>query len=199
MNGLNILYIDDSPEPSLGRYLDKQYCHAKYEIHYSEIKFEIGKSYEDLLCDSNVRAANIILIDSRLFENHLATEGKFTGEEFKFVLKRFFPYIEVIVITQNKIEQGFEMIAKYDSDCGLSSKEYYDTVLPPEINRAISNLEQYWLLADKMKANDVWEKLFKERVLSTLNGTSEYESLTKADIDALVSAFKELQEKVDVQ
>jgi len=197
MNTLNILYIDDTPEASLGRYLARQYRNEQHNIHYSEITFEHGKNYDDLLGDSKVRAANIILIDSRLFENHSAAEGKFTGEEFKFVLKKFFPYIEVIVITQNRIEEDFDMIPKYDSEHYSSSKEYYDKFLSPALNNAIRSLEQYWLLANKMHSNDAWEKLLKERVLGTLNGMSEYESLTKADIDVLVSAFKELQEKVD--
>jgi len=102
METLKLLYIDDHPETSLSKYLDK-YKSPSCEIEYSDIEFKPDEGYESLINNSDVKSANIIFIDSKLFENRNAIAGKFTGEEFKIILKKYFPFIEVIVITQNEI------------------------------------------------------------------------------------------------
>ena len=109
MEILKILYIDDNPEPSLSKYLDK-YKNSSCDIEYSDIKFNPDEGYESLINNAEVKSANIIFIDSKLFENRTAIAGKFTGEEFKIILKKYFPFIEVIVITQNDITPDYETI-----------------------------------------------------------------------------------------
>lgn len=198
MRTINCLYIDDNPEFALGRYLDVCYKNNEVEIFYQEITFTPNQdNYDSLLQDSRVKLANIILIDSKLFENKTAFSGKFSGEEFKLVLKKIYPYIEVIIVTQNDIEEGIDMIPKYsDTGCGTST-EYYDTKLAPILDNSINNIKQYWLLAEKLKENDIWESIIKERILGALHGTETYESLTKNDIDKLIDAFKQIQEGID--
>ncbi len=193
MDKYSLVYIDDKPEAALTKYLDKEFHSDDYEIKCSEIIFKPEEGYESLLSDSKVRAANIILIDSRLFENRTATGGKFTGEEFKLVLKKFFPFIEVIVITQNGTDTEINKIAKYDKGCDQTASEYYSELLPRFIDNAVANIHQYWLLADLVNNNDSWEDVLKDKVLATLNGTNTYDELTKTDIDILISAFKEIQ------
>lgn len=131
-----------------------------------------------------------------MFENRTATKEKFTGEEFQLVLKKFFPFIEVVVITQNGIDGEIRKIAKYDKTLGNSAVEYYSLKLPDIINTAVANIRQYWLLADLIKNNDSWEDVLKDKIMATLKGTNTYDMLTKADIDKLVSAFKEIQESL---
>ena len=101
MEKYSLVYIDDNPETALTRYLDEEFRSDNYEIICSEIIFKPEDGYESLLSDQRVSSANIILIDSWLFENRTAANFKFTGEEFKLILKKLFPFIEVIVITQN--------------------------------------------------------------------------------------------------
>lgn len=198
MNTIYILYIDDGPEPSLARYLDKKYKNNKYKIEYSDIIFNPEKEgYDSLLANPKVKSANIVLVDSRLFENQTATKGKFTGEEFKLVLKKFYPYIEVLVITQNPIEGDISMISKYNHSCGKSADEYYNSLLPTHIEQAIANIEQYWLLSEKMNRNDSWDDMIKSKVMATLNGSDQYDELTKSDIDSLIQAFKDIQGALD--
>lgn len=197
MDKYSLVYIDDNPETALTKYLDEEFHGDKYEIVCSEIIFKPEEGYESLLSDSKVRSANIILIDSRLFENRTVTSAKFTGEEFKLVLKKFFPFIEVIVITQNETDSEIMKIAKYDKSLGESASEYYATKLPEIINAAVANIHQYWLLAKLVKENDSWEDVLKDKIMATLKGTNTYDNLTKVDIDNLVSAFKEMQESVD--
>lgn len=190
----SLVYIDDNPDTALSKYLDEEFHSNAYELNFSEIIFNPNEGYESLLSNSKVRSANIILIDSRLFENQTVRGAKFTGEEFKLVLKNFFPFIEVIVITQNGTDTEINKIAKYDGTSGKSASDYYSSKLPNIINSAIANIQQYWLLAELVKNNDSWEAVIKEKVIDTLNGINKYNELTTDDIDKLILAFKEMQE-----
>ena len=197
MDTIKMLYIDDSPEAALAEYLDRTYINEEFNTEYSDIIFDPETGYDALLNDPKVQSANIVFIDSRLFENTTALGNKFSGEEVKFVLRKIFPYIEVIVISQNEVDPGLEKLAKYNPVSGKTPSEYYDELVPPLIEQAIKNIKQYRLLARKMEQNNSWETLLKEKVIANLNGTSAYDELTKADIDILVSAFKEIQEQID--
>lgn len=197
MEKYSLVYIDDKPEAALTKFLDKEFRSTHYEIECSEVIFRPEEGYESLLSDPKVRAANIVLIDSWLFENRTATGGKFTGEEFKLVLKKFFPFIEVIVITQNGTESEIAKVAKYDKSCGKTASEYYSAVLPPYLDAAVENIHQYWLLAELIDKNDSWEEVIKDKVIATLKGKNTYDELTKTDIDTLIQAFKDIQESLD--
>ena len=198
MEQIKILYIDDKPDTDLDKYLDKYYKNENYSIEYDLIQFNPNDGYESLLQDTRVQTANVILIDSWLFQNKTAVSGKFTGEEFKMVLQKFYPYIEVIIITQNEKDSDIDMIEKYDlSNKSKTAQEYYADEIPQYINKAIDHIHQLRIIALKISQNDSWEKLLKEKVLDTLNGTNKYDSLTKYDIDELVSAFKLIQEEIN--
>ena len=190
-----LLYIDDRPETSLSKYLDEEYAHEKYTTQYADIWFKPQDGYESLLTNPKVKSADVIFVDSRLFENRTAIQGKFTGEEFKFVLKKISPYKEVIVITQNGTDGEIDMIAKYDTNSEITSTEYYSVHLKDKIDAAIANIEQYWLLYEKMNENNNWDAVLKDKVIATLTGNDAYDELTKSDIDTLVLAFKEIREK----
>ena len=79
MDRYSLVYIDDNPETALTRYLDEEFKSDDYEIVFSEIIFKPEDGYESLLSDQRVSSANIILIDSWLFENRTAANVKFTG------------------------------------------------------------------------------------------------------------------------
>ena len=194
---INLVYIDDGPEPSLARYLDSEYHNSDVEINYSDIIFEPGDGYERLLYDSKVQSANIIIVDSWLFENKTASAGKITGEEFKLVLKKFYPFIEVIVITQNGTDANVQKIEKYNPTSGKTSTEHYEEKLSPFIDEAIQNIIQYQFLSQKLSENESWETVLKEKVLDTLSGAQRYDELSKTDINNLIAAFKEIQESLD--
>lgn len=197
MEKINIVYVDDCIDIALSRYLD-HYKQDDFEIEYSEVQFNPQDTYEQLIINTAVTTANIIFIDSRLFENRNAINGKFTGEEFKLVLKKYYPFIEVIVITQNDVDDDLGIIKKYDSqDKSNSADAYYSACLPQHIKAAISNIKTYRKLSKKLVSNDNWENILKEKIINSLKGINTYDELTKADIDQLVSTFKEIQEKLD--
>lgn len=194
MEVYSLVYVDDNPEIALSRYLDKAFRGDSYEIKFSEIIFKPEDGYISLLTNPVIQSANIIIIDSWLFENRTARSAKFTGEEFKLILRKLFPFIEVIVITQNGVEPLEALkVAKYDKSFGGSASRYYEMELTKVINSAVENIRQYRFMADLVKKNDSWEAILKEKVLSTLDGTSAYDELTKSDIDNLIVAFKEFK------
>lgn len=195
MDTIKMIYIDDSPDISLSKYLDK-FRSGLCQFDYSDIEFNSEEGYESLINNTEVRTANIIFIDSKLFENR-NTNGKFTGEEFKIILKKHLPFIEVIVITQNEVEEEYETIAKYDSRSDKTAQEYYDSIPPELIDHAVKNIFEYRKIASRMKENTIWEDVMIEKIENSLEGKDVYDELTKTDIDHIIGIFQELQEKVD--
>lgn len=195
MDTIKMIYIDDSPDISLSKYLDK-FRSGLCQFDYSDIEFNSEEGYESLINNTEVRTANIIFIDSKLFENR-NTNGKFTGEEFKIILKKHLPFIEVIVITQNEVEEEYETIAKFDSRSDKTAQEYYDSILPELIDHAVKNIFEYRKIASRMKENTIWEDVMIEKIENSLEGKDVYDELTKTDIDHIIGIFQELQEKVD--
>lgn len=197
MEVFNLLYIDDNPEQALGRYLDG-YTNLAYQIQYSEITFIPDEGYDSLIKNPKVQTANIIFIDERLFENRSYIDSKFSGEEFKIILRKIYPFIEVIVITQNEPDSMVGTISKYDANCGVTPSEYYARKLPSYINEAIKNILIYRRLAEKLENKGEWEVALVEKIVNSLQGIGTYDELSKHDIDQLILAFKEIQEKIDV-
>lgn len=196
MTALKILYIDDNPEPALAKYLDK-YHSTVCNLDYSDIKFKPDEGYESLINNSEVKSSNIIFIDSKLFEQRNASMGKFTGEEFKIILKKYFPFIEVIVITQNEVNDGYKTISKYDPNSGKSPEEYYGDTLPILIEQSIKNIFEVRKIASVMEKNVNWEKVMIEKIVNSVNGQGTFDELSKNDIDEVISMFRELQVKLD--
>lgn len=195
MPTLKMLYIDDNPEPALSKYLDK-YQSTACEFDYSDITFNPDDGYESLIYNTEVTNSNIIFIDSALFDRN-TTKGKFTGEEFKILLKKKFPFIEVIVITQNEVNDEYETISKYDSKSGKSPEEYYGEKLPMLLEQSIRNIFEVRKIVSEMEKNPSWEKVMIEKIINSVNGQGTFDELTKNDIDNVIGMFRELQEKID--
>lgn len=189
MSEIKILYVDDVIDISLSRYLVN-----KYKNNYSEYRFDCSKSYEELLKSKEVQESNIIIIDSRLFEDRDA-KNKYTGEQFKIILKKLFPFIEVIVITQNQVTEK-NTLKKYNSSKINSADEYYESVLAPKIAALSIDINEFRSIAEKLSPVK-YDKVLVENIKQSLEGINEYDQLKSSDIDSLIKAFKELQEKID--
>lgn len=194
MATLKMLYIDDRPEPALSKYLDKYHSTA-CELDYSDITFNPDEGYESLIYNTEVTNSNIIFIDSALFDRNTA-KGRFTGEEFKIILKKKFPFIEVIVITQNEVNDEYETISKYDPKSGKSPEEYYGEKLPMLLEQAIRNIFEVRKIVSEMEKNTSWDKVMIEKIINSVNGQGKFDELTKNDIDNVIGMFRELQEKI---
>jgi len=196
MEKINLLYIDDEINPIISKCLSL-YTEEDIEVYYDEVKFDPQKGYESLIRDRRVNSANVIFVDSRLFQNRTASNGKYTGEQFKLILKKVFPYIEVIVITQNDIPEEFtSTIKKYDPKTDKSVEEYYDKVLKKPIDEAIKRIREYRAIVSDIQ-EDTDNSYIIDKINNSLDGMDTYDELKKEDIDKIVDLFKELQESLD--
>lgn len=196
MTSINLVYIDDNIDANISSYLDN--LKDKYEdvsIDYKEMTFIPENGYKSLLNEQLVNSANIIVIDDRLYEDRNATNGKVSGEELKLVLRKYLPYIETIVITQNEAEKTKGTIPKYKSDVyhHQTPEQFYDEFLKPAIDKAIESVNTFRKLLEGFEQNGNWEIIIREKVIDSLEGSEKYESLSKSDIDDLISAFKDFE------
>ena len=190
---INLVYIDDDRDEAISSYLEDSYRNDKYEVRYQEVEFEVNKGYEGLLDSPEVASANVILIDSRLFENDsVKCKEKFSGEEFRMILRKVFPFIEVLVISQNGENNDFEIIPKYRSGSSETSKEYYERVLKSKIDESIKRVITFRNISKKLESNKGIEKFLIEKTVDSLNGINDYEDLSKEDIDKLIIAFQSM-------
>lgn len=194
---INIVYIDDDCDEAISEYLEDYYKNDDYDIEYLEVRFDENKGYENLLNSSEVALANVIIIDSKLFENNTIAknEGKFYGEEFKMILRKIFPFIEVLVISQNGEDKDFDIIPKYRSNSTETSREYYDKNLKIKINESIERIITFRNISKKLENNTGIEKFLVEKTISSLNGINDYENLSKNDIDKLLEAFQKIEQE----
>lgn len=191
---MNLVYIDDDRDEAISDYLENDYYNNKYDVHYTEVEFEGDKGYEGLMDSPEVVSANVILIDSRLFENDsIKCKGKFSGEEFRMLLRKVFPFIEVLVISQGGENKEFDIIPKYRSGSSEESKDYYNRVLKVKLDESIERVTTFRNISKKLEGNRGIEKMLIEKTVDSLNGINAYEDLTKGDIDKLISAFQSIK------
>ena len=191
---INLVYIDDDRDEAISSYLEDDYKNDEYDVRYQEVEFKVNKGYEDLLDSAEVASANVILIDSRLFENDsVKSKGKFSGEEFRMILRKVYPFIEVLVISQNGENKDFEIIPKYRSGSSETSEEYYERVLKSKIDESIKRVITFRNISKKLENNKGIEKFLVEKTVDSLNGINDYEDLSKDDIDKLITAFQSIE------
>lgn len=196
MDKINILYIDDDFDFRISKYMAK-YKNKNVDIAYDELLFDDSLGYEKLINDIRVYSANIILIDSQLFKNETAFKGKYTGEQFRLILRKLFPFIKVIVITQNPLNQAFpSTISKYKPEMKETPDDYYKNNLENLLDLAIDKVCEYRKIKESI-TQEIMNKYFIEKIENSLDGLSEYDELSKSDIDKIVEAFKRIQETLN--
>lgn len=193
---IKLVYIDDDRDEAISAYLEDCYQNDTYHVEYQEVEFEGEKGYESLLESPEVASANVILIDSRLFENdRIRYKGKFSGEEFRMILRKVYPFIEVLVISQNGANKEYDIIPKYRSGSSETSDEYYKRVLKDKIDESIDRVMTFRNISKKLESNKGIEKFLVEKTVGSLHGINDYEDLSKEDIDKLIAAFQNLGEE----
>ncbi|MCC8106986.1 MAG: hypothetical protein LIO99_13470 [Clostridiales bacterium] len=191
-----LLYIDDDQDEAISDYLENIYQNDQYDVSYMERKFEGEQGYESLLEYVEKVKPNVILIDSRLFENdNVKCKEKFSGEEFRILLRKLFPFIEVLVISQIGENKEYDIIPKYRSGSAESPEDYYNRYLKEKLDEMIERVITFRNISQKLKKNQGVEKVLVERTVDSLNGITDYEVLSKDDIDRLINAFREIGEE----
>ncbi len=200
-NRINIVYIDDINDEILSQYMNQEYCATPFkrsadiqiEKNYSEIRFQGVNGYEALFQDVVVKSANVILIDNHLFEEHTIGSGRFSGKQFKVILRKLLPYVEVIIVTQDETLPGENVVHKFSIRQESSPSRYYWKHLAPCLDSAIKEVLYFEDLAEDLTQSQDVEKCLIDEVLNSLQGDNSYDALSKEDIDTLIRAFKEIQ------
>ena len=149
---MNLVYIDDEPEEAISCYLEEQYKNENVDV--------------SLMNSEEVNNANVILIDSKLFENgNIQHKGKFSGEEFRMILRKIFPFIEVLVISQNGENLQYDIIPKYKRNDSESAEEYYERLLKGKIDECIRKVITFRNISEKLRSNDEIEKFLVEKTV----------------------------------
>lgn len=199
METIKILYIDDNSDPYITQYLYEEYGYKGLNIEYLERPFESEDTYESLLSDENVHSADIIIIDSILFENANLSNKKLTGEEFEILLRKVFPFKEVIVVTQNDVDEEYRVIKKYDTFSRNPSNDFFAKEWKPVLDNAVERIKLCRKLLKRIEEKSYVEKYFFEEIQQSLQGESVYDKLTVEDVDRLIDAFEEIKREYDNQ
>ena len=146
---IKLTYIDDKLDPLLDEYLFTL-SEKEHIFEYDYYKFSSSEdSYQSLLENTNIASSDIIIVDSKLFENEFAdSKSKFTGQELKIIYAIANPFIKIIVITQNNDLSKYGVIKKFATSRECSGREqeeanrYYDNVLRKEIETLIKNVKE---------------------------------------------------------
>lgn len=197
MENIKILYIDDNTDPYISEYLCDKYNYPDIIIDYLEHSFKQKDSYNTLLNNTNLHLADIVIIDSWLFENDKLLNKKLTGEEFEIILKKVFPFKEVIVVSQNEIDEDIIIIKKYDSSLKETEDDFFEKNWKPVLDKAIEKIKLYRKILKRMEEKNYVEKYFLEGIQQSLLGEAKYNELTVADIDNLITIFESVKEEYD--
>lgn len=191
---INILYIDDQKDPFITNYLMEEYKYKNFEIIYNEVTFSSDTNYEELLNDEKVKEANIIVIDSSLFKED-SVNNIFTGEEFKIILKKYFPYIEVVIVSQINEKSKYGIVEKFKASkqVDIDANEYYNKKLKPLLDSSIEDIAILRNILEKLNKNETINQILKEKIENSMNGIIEYNDFTSKDIDDLIEEFKKLE------
>lgn len=185
MKTIKIVYIDDEMHLKHSDFFNS-FTYNDYEIEYVEIEFKEDYTYQSLITNNIVRNANIIVIDSKLYIESKANI-KFTGEEFKLLLKKDLPYIKTIIISQN-IPLTYGVLSKSDD-----SLEELEKIL-------IENIEEinvYSDSIDSLKKSGSVDRYMIDSIEGMLSGDVAYTQLTTEDVDKLIETFNQLRSQYD--
>ncbi|EHQ8840174.1 hypothetical protein KI123_002836 [Enterococcus faecalis] len=197
MNPIKLCYVDDKQDLVLSDYLLK-FCetHTEFSYKYTEHRFTEKENYETLLSNKDINAADIIVIDSWLFSSNQFQKEKLTGEQFKIVLKKIFPYKKTVVISQNEIAKDSMTISKYrTSNKQQTSYEYYDRILKPLIEKYTKEFLEEQNLINIMSTNHIVDSVLVSKIEKNLEGLNDETPIKKTDIDALINLFQEVKDR----
>lgn len=197
METIKLLYVDDNVDLYISQYLNEKYSYVGAKIEYLERTFKTKDTYESLLSDKDVQFADIIIIDSVLFENAKLANQKLTGEEFKIILKKVFPFKEVIVVTQNEVDEEYRIIKKFDTSINSCSIDFFEKEWKPILDGAIERVKLCRKLLKRIEEKNYVEKYLFEEIQQSLQGESGYDKLTVEDVDRLIAAFEGIKREYD--
>lgn len=194
METIKIVYVVDKLDPYVSKYLSSLSL-DEYLYQKKEIKFSTRDSYKSMLSNQEIRMADILFLDSMLFENNAVDGNKLSGEELGFIIKKMFPFKEILVITQFQEKSEFSSLKKYNSKTfGTCPDNFFKQYWEETILKASHNIVQNRKILERLSSENYVDKILLEKLESTMSGQIDYENLTKEDINKLIQAFEEMRE-----
>lgn len=204
---ITLMYVDDRRDMELSHFLDsdevkneisRSFSNLKDSISFCVIEYHFSKddNLESLVKEIKEKRANIVLIDSKLYEDS-DVQYKISGEVIKIFIKHYFPYVEVIVISSKEIDENCMTLRKSDKTLPLEIAQEYKETLLPKIVESIHSIHENQFINELMVENQVFEKFVSDRITASIDFNDDYSSLKKEDIDELIKAFKDVQRKID--
>ena len=194
METIKIVYVADKLDPYVSKYLSSLSL-DEYLYQKKEIKFSTRDSYKSMLSNQEIRMADILFLDSMLFENNAVDGNKLSGEELGFIIKKMFPFKEILVITQFQEKSEFSSLKKYNSKTfGTCPDNFFKQYWEETILKASHNIVQNRKILERLSSENYVDKILLEKLESTMSGQIDYENLTKEDINKLIQAFEEMRE-----
>ena len=188
-NKISIVYIDDKIDNILSKYIDT-FSDDEFEFVTKELRFtDKYTDFKLLLDEESIKTSDIVIIDSKLFEDRNVTE-KFSGEEFKLIYNTSHPYSKIFVISQNDGLDKYGTIKKYDTrkDHLGSSDIYYNEVLGKKIKEAANEILQKRRILEQLQNNIEFygNSVVVEKINELMEGSDSYKYLTDDKIDELI-------------
>ena len=204
---IKICYVDDNLDPFLVGYLDKYVCNSP-DYKYVEYEVSPSLSYNDLLMDETINMSDILIIDSGLFEEVEYTENTLTGEELRFIIRKVFPYKEVLVISQNDTNE-YDIESKFKPSSPLAdssfemyeeeASQFYNERLLPKIIDSRRSIEATKNILNRISNKGYMSSsMLLEQIRDTIDGDNIYTELSKEDIDSLIDNFTKLRKELNV-
>lgn len=199
MKSIKICYVDDRIDLTLSEYLlNLSKRESEFQYKYTEYIFTKEDSYQSLLDNTKLNESDIIVIDSWLFNSSEFQREKLTGEQFKIVLKKIFPYKKTIVISQNEIFDDSMTISKYrTSNKRQDSKGYYDEILMPILEKYTKECIEEKRLINKISHGSTIDSVLVSKIAKNLDGLNDETLIEKSDLDKLIDLFQEVKGKYD--
>ena len=158
--------------------------------------------------DETINMSDILIIDSRLFEEVEYTENTLTGEELRFIIRKVFPYKEVLVISQNDTNE-YDIESKFKPSSPLAdssfemyeeeASQFYNERLLPKIIDSRRSIEATKNILNRISNKGYMSSsMLLEQIRDTIDGDNIYTELSKEDIDSLIDNFTKLRKELNV-
>lgn len=189
-----ICYIDDDADLDLSSYLAKNYGSDFFYLQHDS-----SDDYERLFAKIISAKPNIIIIDSKLFNDKTTNCSKVYGEEFIPILLMDLPFIQTILITQNTGVEIYGSISKFkssrDSHTHQNAEDFYNKNLKEAIQKAITKYQHLIAMSEKVslasKNGHICENI-ADRINRSICGIVEYNNLSDEKVDELIVSFQNL-------
>lgn len=197
MEEIKILYVDDNHDDALSKYLELDYQSENSKIISDEYKFNIDDDYVTLLSNKKIQESDIIILDSKLFEDSKVQDEKITGEDLSIILQNTFSFKRFLVITQNDYSDKLGFCSKWNSMSEKDYKVFYERTLKPKLDKCVEEILTMRKFFDKLKEKKLLNKLFIEKINNKMSGINEYDELKKEDIDDIASLFNDIKDSIN--